>query len=351
MRFCDVGQVENKQRLNLSHWAGEVLARDAEAFRVQARLGEGGISSGMVNQVFRTFCRQADASVAMALGRERQELNELFADLDAGAAARASALCLSAAERRLADRATRLLEQKGESFSFRIDKENLAFLASDEGQAEAAIYRDGVGRYFKAVLEEYCQLPYVRRERIFFGPLLDQVRLAADEKKMLRFTLYGGRNKGLYMKPLGCEEDMEHLYNYVVGMTAFSPEGPWRPGAVRLTSIQACVRQAGSGFLSAGDRRQIREAVRRQGVQYLPEEGAIRVVVRLTSEGEKMYRHLMHLRPQYIARDGAVYTFCCTFRQADNYFFKFGAHARVLEPESLAELFARRYRSAARAYG
>ena len=294
----------------------------------------------------------------MTLEQKRQELEQLFAPLPAKACEKAVGLCLAAYEKELREECARRCAEKGYSFSIRIDRENLEFLASPEGQAEADIYKGSVGHYVKAVLEEYCELPYTQRERICFGQVLDNVHLAQVEKRMLRLTLHsksrteaGEQNNVLYLKPIGCQEDAERLYNYVVGMTASCPDGPWQPGTVRLTSIKACVRQARSGFVSAEERRRILEGIRRQGVQYLPERsGAGRVVVKFTPEGEKMYRHMMHLRPLYTAREGNVYTFFCTLRQADNYFFKFGAQAQVLEPKTLAQSFQEKYRAAAQTY-
>ena len=45
-----------------------------------------------------------------------------------------------------------------------------------------------------------------------------------------------------------------------------------------------------------------------------------------------------------------IYEFDCTLRQAENYFFKFGHDAMVLEPENLADKFLRKYRNAVKRY-
>ena len=73
-------------------------------------------------------------------------------------------------------------------------------------------------------------------------------------------------------------------------------------------------------------------------------------LVRLTPSGERKYQQILHLRPQYARKEGAVYTFTCTQRQVENYFFKFGHDARILAPQELADKFKRMYESAAEQY-
>ena len=95
--------------------------------------------------------------------------------------------------------------------------------------------------------------------------------------------------------------------------------------------------------------REIRNAIREVGIQYLADTYN-KIVVEFTPHGENMYRSMLHLRPQYTKKSGNIYEFCCSERQADNYFFKFGHNARILEPERLADAFRRKYENAAKKY-
>lgn len=134
-------------------------------------------------------------------------------------------------------------------------------------------------------------------------------------------------------------------------MTSAQPGGPWGMGCVRLSSIKKLSSLKCSGFISADDRRKIAETIQKNGVQYLPEQGAGQtILVRLTPSGERKYQQILHLRPQYARKEGAVYTFTCTQRQVENYFFKFGHDARILAPQELADKFKRMYESAAEQY-
>ena len=121
-------------------------------------------------------------------------------------------------------------------------------------------------------------------------------------------------------------------------MTSAQPGGPWGMGCVRLSSIKKLSSLKCSGFISADDRRKIAETIQKNGVQYLPEQGAGQtILVRLTPSGERKYQQILHLRPQYA-------------RKEENYFFKFGHDARILAPQELADKFKRMYESAAEQY-
>lgn len=134
-------------------------------------------------------------------------------------------------------------------------------------------------------------------------------------------------------------------------MTSAQPGGPWNIGCVRLSSIKKISSLKCSGFISAADQQKILEAIQKNDVQYLPGQGAEQtILVQLTPYGERKYHQILHLRPQYVQKEGAVYTFDCTPRQAENYFFKFGHDVKILAPQELAEKFKRMYESAAEQY-
>ena len=361
MQFQSIYDVENKQRLNLSSYAHDILLHDVGAVQPENTLkrGAGEISSNIVNHIFHMFFQDAESSILLALRKKKQELDALFAQMnDETARQQAFNFCLEAYERELVEASVRRQKTKGYALSVRINHDNLEYLASEEGRAEGKWYQDQIGKYFKALLEEYCELPYVTRERIYYKDILDTISLAILEKKQLKLILHGGnaenqgdKNHVLYVKPWECLDDSAHTYNYLVGMMSLPQEAIWRIGVVRLTSIQKCVRISRSGYLDAEEKRAIQEAIKKKGIQFLPEQGTLRrIIVELTPEGEKMYRKILHLRPLYVSKNGARYEFSCTQRQADNYFFKFGHHVKIIEPETMAQSFCRRYRLAAKQY-
>ena len=63
-----------------------------------------------------------------------------------------------------------------------------------------------------------------------------------------------------------------------------------------------------------------------------------------------MYQTILHQRPSYIHKDGNLYTFNCTRRQAANYFFKFGKEALVQQPQELHEQMLQNFKDAVSTY-
>lgn len=353
-------RVENKVRLNLSDHAYAVLLDDMDAFRVErpSERKKAEVPSYVINRIFRCFRERAGSSVALALNNKKIELETLLASVQPDDTRKnAIQLLLDDYQEHLKKDVARRSE-KGKALSFRLDKDSMGYL-SEEGQKESDFYDDNVGRYVKAVIEEYSELPYVERERIWYKDFLDTIALAVAKKKALKLVLHSvsrsegaDKNNIVYLKPLGYRQDTEFLYNYVVGMTASGTDGPWTPGAIRLTSVKDYKRLEQASFISKTETKNLEEAIQKNGVQYLSDNHTTqKIVVEFTPRGERLYRQLRHLRPMYTAKSAPlVYEFDCTLFQAETYFFKFGHDVKILEPEILAEKFYRRYCAAAAAY-
>lgn len=354
-------RAENKQRLNLSSRAYTIILNDSVVFRdtSPSKQARNALPSHVINHIFRCFRETAQASAALALHNRRMELENLLASVHPNTAGEnAVQLLLDGYQKQLSDGIQRRKE-KGIAFSFRLDKNSMEYLASEEGQRERIFYGDRVGSYIKSILEEYAELPYVERERIYYRDILDEIQLAIANKNILKLTMHsvstgknGTTNNLLYLKPLGLYQDSERLYNYLVGMKASCKEGPWMPGAIRLTSIKDGKYLKQTAFICKEEKKAIEIAIRKNGVQYLSDShSSENIKVQFTPEGERMYHRLLHLRPMYTANpEPLIYEFHCTMFQAEAYFFKYGHNVKILEPKSLADKFLRRYQSAANRY-
>lgn len=354
-------RVENKQRINLSDRAYAVLLNDSDAFRAEdsTKKQRSGPASYIINHIFRCFRETAHSSVALACQNRKVELEKALAPVQPAAAREhAIQLLMEEYQTQLAEELGRRGE-KGHGFSFRIDIENLSYLASEDSQRERRFYSDRVGDYIKAVLEEYAELPPVERERIYYRNILDEIQLAIAQRTMLKLTMRtvskgrnGTANNILYVKPLGVQQDSEGLYNYLVGINATVKGGPWAPGAIRLTSIKDAHYLKQAAAVTKEERKFIKNEIRRNGVQYLSDSGSAGIVkVRFTPEGERQYYRILHLRPLYTTHpEPLVYEFSCTRFQAETYFFRYGHNVKILEPKNLADKFMRRYQSAAKQY-
>lgn len=353
-------RAENKQRLNLSAKAYATLLNDIDAFRsadISVREGRE-IPSHVLNRIFRCFRETARSSIALALTNRRMELEKLLAAIQPDPARKkAIQLLLDDYQKQLVSEAMRRSE-KGHAFSFRLDKNSMEYLAIGEGQHEGEFYDNNVGQYIKAVIEEYAELPYVERESIYHKEFRDEIQLGIAGGKMLKLALHSTktvngsvRSNLMYVKPVAIKRDSELLYNYLVGLTASSKEDPWSVGAIRLTKIKECRHLEQTASISGEKKKEIEDAIRKNGVQYLSASHVEKIVVQFTPEGERLYQQLLHLRPLFAANPKPlVYEFECTPFQAETYFFKYGHNTKILEPQSLATKFLRRYQSAARLY-
>lgn len=374
-------RAENKQRLNLSPHAYGVLLQDMDIFSAaMKKAGAAKLNSEIVNRIFVCFCYDARSSIARRQFEYEQQLKQLLQDITENH--QGQELFPSNSRKQLRQNTIRLLAdqqkqillgerdqrcaEKGSPFYIRLNTDTMARLASSEeteeyfnGQAERIYYDNNVGLYLKAILEEYTQLPFAEREKVFFRHTVQIITKATEDRRMLKFTLPGSkqsgkqrRNNHLYMKPYKLCTDDEHLYNYAVGLVCQKKTGHWVPGAVRLSSISECTPLKESAFLSSTAKKDLDSRLQTHGVQYIAaNEAAQRIVVQLTSQGVKMYRRMLHLRPVSTEiLDSGIYVFHCTQWQALNYFFKFGKDAKILEPPTLAQSFRSRYLAAANQY-
>lgn len=383
--------IENKQHLSLSRHAHMIIEQDAEMFREEkseesddARLK---YYTNFINKIISVYAEHADASISRVLKREKEDLKKELTPFNKEQLEKAKkikpidplyeeqlekaiALLSEKREFQLLEKAQTFIKRKGVDCiggrkmpcKIRINRKNLRWLGS-QGFSEKDFYNNNVGRYLKALVEEYADLSYVEREKIFYRSHIDSINSAKSDNVMLKITLHTKnrnsadgitRNNEIEMKPYCIATDFENMYNYVIGIkkNENAPQSDEsRILSVRLSSIQKCECTRESAAIDKKEEKMIKDAIAEKGVQYLSAEENIReIVVKLDGTGEKMYNRMLHLRPMYVERNNGEYKFMCTETQAEFYFFKFGHHAKILKPENLAELFRRKYASAERQY-
>lgn len=349
-------RIENKQRITLSDHAVSTLLMDLDVFNNSDReyLTAKDIPSADVNRIFRAFCSDAESSVHRRLSDEATKLKERLRGICPPELLQKMVSTLLEKRRDgLVESVQNRISKKGIEYYFRINQKNQNYLASDQAQEEAEIYEDNIGHYFKAVLEEYCSLPYTLREQYYFQDLIHSIHAAKAERRLLKIKLHSlnrrtQKHNILYMKPYDVRQDSGGMYNYLVAMMSDSPGGPWAIGSIRLTSIMELDDQGKDVVITQNKQEAIEEAIRTKGAQFLSDDnGQERIVVQFTPRGEKMYKSMLHLRPQYRKKKSdRIYEFECPAYQARNYFFKFGKDVTILEPASLVSQFKWEYQKA-----
>lgn len=323
-----------KIRLNLSTLALDVIAQDIELCGAKSR-------TAFLNRVFLGYYPQARASVSSWRDARAQQLCDRMQTLPQVWQEQAVQALLS---REIAPEEP---EKGHRSFLHNLSEPVVTALQSN---IRDAVYYKNAAAYFRAVIEEYCRLPQYQREAILYADWLAQIEKAIRTECQLELTNAGGTVFKVH--PVRVIPDIHGSYNYLA-CYAREPRQPLsekRRCSFRINQLKNIRSTAEKAFLSEADRNRLEKAIREQGVQFLTGD-CISVQVRLTEKGAKKLRRYLTMRPaQQGEPQGDVYTFRCTFTQAEYYFTKLGADAEILSPASLRKKFARTYCAAANFY-
>lgn len=347
---------DQKQRINLSARAMDMLQMDAAAF------GDGMSRTGFLNELLRRCTPGSDASVDTAAMQYREHIEEIWK----------KSLRKNEAESALVQKGLNALEKdyaqtlaerelswpKGESLLFRLSNDNChAFYGDDFGEPPLyptpACYEGKVSRYLKAILEDYSSHTLYQRESLYFHEEISVIRMAADSGRVVRLS-----SARVGMDPIARDvrvyaimPDDSGLYHYIVGMVApaSGTKGDEHVASLRLSRIRSVrimnAKSARSGHLSSAEKREIEDRIRESRVQFLASDRDD-IVVKLSEEGKTAFNRILYMRPKvdYIDSEGN-YHFSCSRIQAEYYFGKFGAGAEILLPKELRDRLAASYLS------
>ncbi len=241
-------------------------------------------------------------------------------------------------------------------------------------------YHNNLLLFFRTLLCEYTALAPFERERIYYLDMYKKTEeLIAAGNGM---TLQAQNSDDFYrVRPYKVMPDVENQYNYLVGLSALNHDEQFHCASFRLSRIsdmKSCVIALEP--LEKQEIKELKEEISKKGVSFLLGD-LIDVRIRLTPKGMEIFNHTQHLRPRISSikhfnakRQGEDHDpqcttadsnkliqksqkeeyyelqFICTERQAYNYFFKFGAEARLLSPETLVKDFENGYWEALRRY-
>lgn len=342
MAFLNGGsdcEKNNKQHLNLSIQAREVLEYDRYTF------GCKGIST-IINRVFQYYAPDAQASVSLRLNCLRGQLARLLLDVkDEKTKKRVTELLLENEKCRLLAAAGSY--EKGIGIKFWLNNKNLSYLTEPDSEChEEQYYEEHRGKYIKSVLEEYARLPYVKRERVYFSPFIQEINTALRRHCQLRVRTGNKTSYSVYPHGIFC--DPLSTANYLVGFSKRydHPEDNMRPCSFRISALDSIkAEKSKSAFLKEERRKELSQIISSRGVQFMS-GGEEEVCVRLTEAGKVKLQRQIHLRPVLVNHGEDVFVFRCTAAQAEFYFFKFGADAEILKPAPLRERFKEMYERA-----
>lgn len=336
-----------RQRFYLSVTAWEVINNDATIFITKKKPS----FAGMINLILEMYMDNSDAAIENAVLRRRNYLGEQLSDYSDEEEKEKVVNILTA-------KYIEELREKIASYPCDINKSSSLtednYEIAQKWQDKYSCYGNSVAKFFKAVIEEYARKPYYEREGIILRKTIDELESCIEKHQLIRLTLKDGRQYDV--RPYKICHDSDYNYHYLTGMSKKTgTDNVEKATPFRISGIKSIRRMhEPSGRIKKIEAVEIEQKLQNSGAQFLLDEQES-IVVRLTPKGKKDYETQLHLRPRFIEReqvqDGSwKYTFNCTQRQAEYYFYKFGSDAIIEQPPKLRDKFMCRYEAALTVY-
>ena len=352
---------EWKQHINLSMNAWLIINEDMRNFYIDEE--DQGSFSGFLNRVFQNFYETADATISLRYDQKIEELENFyksnnFKGLDKGAIFAFIDTYTEQYKSSLIDKAQSY--PNGDGKKFRINKDSLEILRNLEDDE----YYDSVGKYLKAIFEEYVSKPTHEREQIFFSDTINIIKQAINDQRRLKITLATKSsvkgdityNRTFYVAAYKIIQDYSKNFNYLIGYSKELRNGETleeKQCCYRLSRIiKIDIQKSMGGKISQEKESELEDMINKKDPMFISGD-ILDIKVRFTKKGLESLKRQIHMRPRVYEvdeNDKYLYTFHCTEVQAMNYFFKFGWDANILEPQELRDKFILRYERSFKSY-
>lgn len=331
-------------RLRISHEAETILEDDMRSFKEFKK-------STLVNVILENYYEEAKSSICMQLEKYETELEEIFSESDTKMKSNYIKILLYGREKELLSAAEELKNLKKNSSwnGIRLRNELFDFLTNEiNGSAENKYY-DSLAAYLSTIIEEYTRLPYIKREKIYYKSIFDDIRKAITEKKQIIIS----KKKTFYVLPYKIIANPLSTYSYLVGYSYNEDNGKdsMKPCSYRISELSNStyrIFRSKSACLTKKDKDYLNCQIAEKGVQFLSSE-LLEVVVKFTDKGIENFYRQINLRPtplEPVTKSNFPYTFKCSRTQANYYFAHFGVNAEIISPPELRKDFKKKYHDA-----
>lgn len=326
---------EHKIRISLSNKANIIIAEDMDVFGVTAK-------TTFINQVFQNFKATAKSSISLYLLQRELELDRLFSQTQLDDPTRKNLIhhFLKKEKEELQEATSAYYSGKGEGKPYHINSTNVRYLLEDCDENQ---YYRRPGLYMRSVIEEYCSLPFIKRERIYKKEIYETVERACKEKRILKIKArYYDQEQLFYVYPYKIAADPFHTQSYLVCYSRKAEEDDKDKivASFSMARLNMPTMLTKTFHLTKNETANIESQLSRYSPAYLtgtPEH----IEVRLTQKGKQSYQTRLYSRPEKIdsLSHDDIYVFDCTQQQIFNYFFPFGPDAEIIRPEYLRTRF------------
>lgn len=357
------GEKYMQQRVNLSKRAYEIVLSDIENFNIdKSSAGKEFNLSNFFCSVFINSKGILDSFVSKKIGDCADTYYEFFSINDILGFRKnkneyeklrqrlVDKMC-EAEKKRCTEHILRLSERKYHSVRIFLNSELMSFVRNGNFSCEEELFNNRFGGFMKAVIEEYCELPYCEREKIVLKEKIDMLEAVMNEDKPRVMRVINNRNEIYDVVPFGIKSDLNNTYNYLICLYRRSgTDESFSPHGFRLSCIEP-IEHSGESMKETvpfEHKRTIEEWLDNYFDMYGSRN--VTVKVRFTNEGTRLYNRIKFQRPLFTHKEGNVYTFECPELQAEHYFTRLTGEAEIIEPNSLRERLAVKFEKAAKVY-
>ena len=326
---------EQKIRIALSERAQLIMCEDMDVFGTSK-------AATFINTVFNNYKSDAKSSISLYLQQREIELERLFTDtkLDEISRRIATEQILAVEEKAIIDKTSDYYSTKGKSKLYHINDSNVNYLVEDCDEDQ---HYNRPGLYIRSIIEEYCSLPFIKRERIYRKDVYEIIERACQEKKILKIKAnYYGMNQLFYVYPYKIVPDSFHTQSYLACYSRKADEEELKKvvASFSMARMNTPTMLTKTFHLNKQEILNIESQLSNYSPAYLigkPEQ----IKVKLTKKGKQSYQSRLYSRPEKIESLSTddVYVFDCTQQQIYNYFFPFGPDAEIISPEDLRNRF------------
>ena len=338
---------ENRQYVCLSQSANSILENDMLAFQITNR-------STIINIIIDNFHEEAESTLTLSCQRYRTKLSETFSDSNLDDTILNQMINLLVDKFRKKTKETNTSIEKGASkytsFKFRINTKNTNFFTKD---SEENNNYEILGEYIRALLEEYARKRYLDREKIILKDKFDTIDDAIKMKTCLKVTTLDGSQ--ITVRPYKITTDPLNMYHYLIGYQESTASNTLISFSSRVSNLHNIRNLRSHAFISSTAVKELEKELHEKGAQFMS-SSLSEIKIRLTKTGIQNYNRILHLRPAYTNieqlddTEDAIYTFNCTPKQIEFYFFKFGSDAEILSPSDLRNNFIKMYQKTVNMY-
>lgn len=363
---------EQRQHLNISNAAYEVLVNDKDIFEERGGL------SGIVNRILMNYMDETEASITLAVERKKQEYVQIIQNADLADKSKSTNksphfssavnitldLLLSDYKATLINHYLNELPPRERQFNVRLQNDIYDILGPSVPLADECY--NSAGNYIRAILEDYASKSVYQRERIYFRDVYEtiQSKLLIPSKDRPLITIRTRSATGILrdfrIKLVGLSKEADAPYHYLITLSRSATEAndDYKPSTIRLSRIVKMrdTPSYGSGKITAKETSLLKNAIKQRSIPYLLDD-TDDYSIELTTEGLALYKTILHLRPsadnsmtEHLQNGNQILHFRCTYRQIENYFFQFGSKAHILSPKEAATRFKKAYEEACKTY-